>query len=87
MSRTAVIAGAGPLLGAALARKFAAEGCSLALFARSHEFIEDLAAELRADGTDALAADAVAETYWHLVEQDRGRTTELGLRPVGSDSF
>jgi NAD(P)-dependent dehydrogenase (short-subunit alcohol dehydrogenase family) len=46
MARTAVIAGVGPGLGASLARKFAAEGCNVALFARSTEFIEGLAADL-----------------------------------------
>ncbi|MBB6644798.1 SDR family NAD(P)-dependent oxidoreductase [Halobellus ruber] len=46
MARTAVIAGVGPGLGASLARTFAAEGCQVALFARSTEYIEDLAADL-----------------------------------------
>ena len=52
MARTAVIAGVGPGLGAALAHKFVDEGCQVGLFARSEEFIDDLAAEL---GEDALA--------------------------------
>jgi len=46
MTRTAVIAGVGPGLGESLARKFAAEGCQVALFARSSEYIEDLASDL-----------------------------------------
>jgi NAD(P)-dependent dehydrogenase (short-subunit alcohol dehydrogenase family) len=46
MARTAVIAGVGPGLGESLARKFAAEGCRVALFARTAAFIEDLAADL-----------------------------------------
>jgi len=46
MSRTAVIAGVGPGLGESLARKFAAEGCQVALFARSTEYIEELATDL-----------------------------------------
>ncbi|WP_049997909.1 SDR family NAD(P)-dependent oxidoreductase [Halococcus sediminicola] len=54
MTRTAVIAGVGPGLGASIARKFVAEGCAVGLFARSAEFIEDLADELNEDG-DALA--------------------------------
>jgi NAD(P)-dependent dehydrogenase (short-subunit alcohol dehydrogenase family) len=54
MTRTAVIAGVGPGLGASIARKFVAEGCAVALFARSSEFIDDLAVELNEDG-DALA--------------------------------
>ena len=46
MVRTAVIAGVGPGLGESLARKFAAEGCRVALFARTESFIEELAADL-----------------------------------------
>jgi len=49
MSRTAVIAGVGPGLGESLARRFAAEGCQVALLARSDEYIADLSADL--DGT------------------------------------
>jgi NAD(P)-dependent dehydrogenase (short-subunit alcohol dehydrogenase family) len=44
--KTAVIAGVGSGLGAALARRFAREGCRVALLARSIEYIEDLASEL-----------------------------------------
>jgi NAD(P)-dependent dehydrogenase (short-subunit alcohol dehydrogenase family) len=54
MTRTAIIAGVGPGLGASIARKFVAEGCAVGLFARSSEFIDDLAAELNEEG-DALA--------------------------------
>jgi NAD(P)-dependent dehydrogenase (short-subunit alcohol dehydrogenase family) len=46
MPRTAVIAGVGPGLGASLARRFAEEGCRVALFARSTDYIEELADEL-----------------------------------------
>jgi NAD(P)-dependent dehydrogenase (short-subunit alcohol dehydrogenase family) len=52
MSRTAVIAGVGPGLGAALARRVDAEGCAVGLFARSDEYVGSLAAEL----DDAVAA-------------------------------
>jgi NAD(P)-dependent dehydrogenase (short-subunit alcohol dehydrogenase family) len=52
MTRTAVVAGVGPGLGAALARRFVAEGCQVGLFARSEGFLTDLADEL---GPDALA--------------------------------
>ncbi len=52
MSRTAVIAGVGPGLGAAVARRFVDEGCRVGLFARSSDYIDELAAEL---GPDALA--------------------------------
>jgi len=46
MTRTAVIAGVGPGLGESLARRFAREGCQVALFARSAEYIESLATDL-----------------------------------------
>ncbi|QLG48770.1 SDR family NAD(P)-dependent oxidoreductase [Natrinema halophilum] len=52
MADTAVIAGVGPGLGESLARKFVAEGCRVGLFARSADYLEELAADL---GDDALA--------------------------------
>jgi len=69
MARTAVIAGVGPGLGASLARTFAAEGCQVALFARSTGYIEDLAADLPDPGeglavtTDLADADAIREGF------------------------
>jgi NAD(P)-dependent dehydrogenase (short-subunit alcohol dehydrogenase family) len=51
----AVIAGVGPGLGASLARKFAKEGCRLAVLARSSELLESLSEELRRRGTETLA--------------------------------
>ncbi|MDY7083130.1 MAG: SDR family NAD(P)-dependent oxidoreductase [Halobacteria archaeon] len=52
--RTAVIAGVGPGLGESLARKFASEECAVGLFARSDDYIRELAAELR-EGTPGNA--------------------------------
>ena len=46
MAPTAVIAGVGPGLGESLARKFASEGCQVALFARSEDYLRELAEEL-----------------------------------------
>ena len=46
MSRTAVIAGVGPGLGASLVRKFANEGCPVGMFARSEANLQTLAGEL-----------------------------------------
>jgi len=46
VNRVAVITGVGPGLGAALARRFARDGFSLALIARSRLFIDQLADEL-----------------------------------------
>ena len=65
MTRTAVIAGVGPGLGESLARKFAAEGCRVALFARSTDYVEALAEDLPDPGeglavtTDLTDVDAV----------------------------
>ena len=55
LMKTAVIAGVGPGLGAALARKFAEEGCQVALLARSPAFIHRLASELKRKKCKALA--------------------------------
>ena len=54
MTQTAVIAGVGPGLGASIARAFAANGCNVALFARSEDYIEALADDLP-DSGDGLA--------------------------------
>ena len=50
----AVVAGVGPGLGASLARKFAGEGCHVALLARASDFLESLANELRRRGGSSL---------------------------------
>ncbi len=75
MARTAVIAGVGPGLGASLARTFAREGCRVALFARSTEYIEDLAADLPAPGeglavpTDLTDTDAIRAGFETVREE------------------
>jgi NAD(P)-dependent dehydrogenase (short-subunit alcohol dehydrogenase family) len=72
----AAIAGVGPGLGASLARKFAKEGCRIALLARSSDFLEALSKELRQRGTqtaaiptDISAADQVAAAFHRIREQ------------------
>lgn len=47
MTRTAVVAGVGPGLGESIARKFASEGLSVGLLARSEDYLEPVAANLR----------------------------------------
>jgi NAD(P)-dependent dehydrogenase (short-subunit alcohol dehydrogenase family) len=71
-----VIAGVGPGLGASLARKFAKEGCRLAVLARSSDFLESLSEEIRRRGTDILAiptdigeADQVAAAFERIRDQ------------------
>lgn len=74
MTRTVVIAGVGPGLGESLARKFAAEGCQVALFARSMDYIEDLADDLPNPGeglavrTDLTAVDQIREGFERVRE-------------------
>jgi NAD(P)-dependent dehydrogenase (short-subunit alcohol dehydrogenase family) len=55
MSRTAVIAGVGPGLGESIAERFAEEGCSVALLARSESYLDGVAERLRT-GTPGDAA-------------------------------
>ena len=71
-----VIAGVGPGLGASLARKFAKEGCRLAVLARSPDFLERLAKEIRQLGTEILPvpadvgeADQVAAAFKRIRDQ------------------
>lgn len=70
MARTAVIAGVGPRIGESVARKFAREGCSVALLARSEAYLTDLAEELDDTAGEGLAVptdltdpDAVAAAF------------------------
>jgi NAD(P)-dependent dehydrogenase (short-subunit alcohol dehydrogenase family) len=72
----AVVAGVGPGLGTSLARRFAKEGCRIALLARSSEFIAELTDELRGKGAKALAlpidishADQVAAAFRRIREE------------------
>lgn len=55
---TIAIVGAGPGLGAAVARRFGAEGFSIALIARDQAKLDALAAELRAEGLTARGFSA-----------------------------
>jgi len=57
-NKTALIVGAGPGLGTALAKKFAAEGYDLALAARNLDRVSQLAAELNKGGVTAKAFKA-----------------------------
>lgn len=74
MTRTAVIAGVGPGLGESLARKFASKGCRVALFARSEDVIEALAADLPDPGeglavpTDLTDTEAVRAGFSEVRE-------------------
>jgi short-subunit dehydrogenase len=58
---TVVIVAAGPGLGLAVARRFAREGASIGLVARSRARLEELAGQLREDGTSVAVAVATAD--------------------------
>ncbi len=60
--KTAVVAGVGPGLGAALVRKFVAEGCRVGMLARSPDYLEQLQAELGEENALAVAADITTDT-------------------------
>ncbi len=76
MSKVAVIAGVGPGLGAAIARKFANEGCNLALLSRSSAYILNLSNRLEDIGisvipipTDITDAAQVAASFTQIREE------------------
>ncbi len=86
--KIAIVAGVGPGTGAALARRFDAEGYRVALLARDKAFSEQLAPTL--DGAKAYACDAsdegsVAATM-AAVRADMGEASAL-LYNVGSGTF
>jgi NAD(P)-dependent dehydrogenase (short-subunit alcohol dehydrogenase family) len=100
MAQTAIIAGVGRGLGASLARKFVDEGCQVGLFARSAEYLDDLAADLGADAlavpTDITDPDAVEAGFREvrdafgpvdiLVNHASGGSWK-GLREISPDEF
>lgn len=79
MSQTAVIAGVGPGLGAAIARKFANEGCSLALLSRSSPYIINLSNRLEEMGISVLPIptditdSAMVEASFDQIREEIGK--------------
>lgn len=72
-----------PLIGAAVAHRFVQDGYAVALFARTDEYIEELAADLQADGHTALAVpvditdpDGVSSVF-ERVNEELGPTEVL----------
>jgi len=72
------IIGAGPGLGAAVARKFGREGFSIALIARNQSKLDAMAAELTADGFTARAYSADVLTPVSLEAALARAAAELG---------
>jgi NAD(P)-dependent dehydrogenase (short-subunit alcohol dehydrogenase family) len=75
-AQTAVIAGIGPGLGAALARKFGKEGCHVGLLARSADSMERLVGELEHKGVQAMGVlcdiaepPEVVDAFQHIRER------------------
>jgi NADP-dependent 3-hydroxy acid dehydrogenase YdfG len=81
MSTIAII-GAGRNLGEALARRFGREGYSLALIARNQERVDQLAADLVADGFTAKGYAANVRDTNSLVAALDQATQDLGLIEV-----
>lgn len=92
MSVIAII-GAGPGLGAAVARKFGREGFSVALVSRDQLKLDALAADLKADGVTArgYAADvldpAALENALTRAAEELGPITTLQYSPLPSRDY
>lgn len=72
------IVGAGPGLGAAVARRFGAEGFSAGLISRSQDRADGLAAQLRGDGVEARGFQADARDPAGLARALESVTEVLG---------
>ena len=91
---TAVIAGVGPGLGESLVRRFADDGYSVGMFARSEEYLSELQESIENEGGEALAVptdltsqegvsegfDAVREEFREAGYQYEGDTLVGGNR-------
>jgi len=90
MTRTAVVAGVGPGLGTAVSRRFAAEGCRVALLARTGSYLDALAAELDGTAGEGLAVQtdltdaASVERAFETVREEWGPTDVLVYNASGA---
>ena len=75
---TIAIIGAGPGLGAAVARRFGREGHSAALLSRTRAHVDRLAAELAEDGVRARGYEADVADRQRLVDALEAADQELG---------
>ncbi|WP_084039564.1 SDR family NAD(P)-dependent oxidoreductase [Demequina sp. NBRC 110053] len=90
---TLAIIGAGPNLGAAVARRFGREGFSVALISRDQAKLDDLAATLKDEGVTAqgFAADvrdgAALEGALAAAAQELGPITALQYSPLPARAY
>lgn len=90
MSKVAVVFGAGPGLGLAIARKFGLEGCRVALIARRRSSLDELVSRLDQEGivSAGFPADlSNPEGVPALIDQIRdrfGRIDVVEYSPIGS---
>ncbi|MBA3833635.1 MAG: SDR family NAD(P)-dependent oxidoreductase [Chthoniobacterales bacterium] len=82
MNRVAMIIDVGPGLGAALGRRLARTGCSVALVARNPAFINELGHELQSLGQPALAIVADASRPAEIAAAVARTRAELGAIEV-----
>ncbi|WP_419702966.1 SDR family NAD(P)-dependent oxidoreductase [Promicromonospora sp. NFX87] len=93
MSHTFAVIGAGPGLGAAVARRFGREGFHVALVARTQEKVDTLATELRREGIEAagFAADvrdrAALTTALTAAAEQLGPIEAVQYSPVPAREF
>lgn len=92
MSKTAVIAGVGPGLGAAIARKFANEGCNLVLLSRSSPYIMNLSGKLEEIGVSVIPiptdiTDATQVTASFRMIQEKFGTPDILINHAGNAAW
>ncbi|MFD3518910.1 SDR family NAD(P)-dependent oxidoreductase [Streptomyces sp. NPDC058653] len=93
MSKVIAIFGAGPGLGTAIARRFAAEGFRVALVARRKERLDALVEQLTAEGVDAagfptdLSTPEEATTVVDAIRERYGRIDVIEYGPIPSGGF
>jgi NADP-dependent 3-hydroxy acid dehydrogenase YdfG len=80
--RVAVVTGAASGIGAAIARRFAAEGASVALLARREDRLRELAEQLRSTGASALAVPTDVADPTRLADAAARIESELGTVDV-----
>ncbi|MYB66690.1 SDR family NAD(P)-dependent oxidoreductase [Candidatus Poribacteria bacterium] len=82
MSKIAVIAGVGPGLGAAIARKFADEGCNLALLSRSSAYSINLSKRLEDTGISAIPIPTDITDVGQVTDSFAQIRQELGVPDI-----